>query len=243
MRKKSISRSVTTPNQLRPFKEIHLAEADRQHMINQFKEEGLTDEQIRNLIMTWRRAENPRGLNEIIFEVSGKILNDDSWDKNLHFNSYIGKLKTGSANRMMEQIWGKTMEQCAFQYLQDNLKDSGWILKNGEKIHEKEFDCLGWFGEIKDYQNPELAIEMTFPIPKEGKKFFFLPDRLKNYRVKLKLLKAKYSYVLVGVPRNKTVTFLELPHSDMKLKFQGHKFENVKLIKRSSKSEPKTAEP
>jgi hypothetical protein len=228
---------VTTPNQLRPFKEIHLAEADRQRMIKQFKEEGLTDEEISNLIMTWRHVENPRGLNEIIFEVSGRTLRDDSWDKDLHINSYIGRRKTGSANRMMEQMWGKMMEQCAFQYLEDNLKDSGWLLKNGEKIHGKEFDCLGWRGEIKDCQNPDLAIEMTFPIPKEGEEFFFLPDRIKKYRVKLKLLKAKYNYILIGVSRNKTVTFLEIPHSDMTLKFQGHKFKNVKLIKRSSKEE------
>ena len=154
-------------NQFRPFKEIHLAEVDRQKMIQLFKEEGLTNEQIANLPMTWRRVENPRGLNEIIFEVSGRKVDSDSWDKDIPKNWYIGRWKAGSAKRKMQELWGKIMQQNAFEYLRSNLMDSGWLLKNGEKIDGIEFDCLGWYREHEQNQNPDLAIEMTFPIPKE----------------------------------------------------------------------------
>ncbi len=226
-------------SQFRPFKEIQLPEAERQRMIKQFKEEGFTDEQIGNLSMRLRSLEKQNGLNEIIFEVSDRIIKDDSWDIDLHINSHIGTLKDGEAKRKVQQIWGKElMEKNAFQYLKDQLKDSGWILKNGEMINGKEYDCLGWYLEIKDIQHPDLAIEMTFPMPKQGEKYSlpFLEERARYMREKLKLLDAWYRCILIGIPPNKTANFLEIGHADMRLKFQRHKFGKINLMKKPKKT-------
>jgi hypothetical protein len=231
---KVLAQNVSNFNQFRPFKQIQLAEADRQNMIQLFKEEGLTDEQIANLPMASRRVENPRGLNEIIFEVSGRKIEGDFWDKDVPKYTYIGRWKSGSAKRKSQEFWGKMMEQYAFEYLRNNLQDSGWLLKRGEEIDGREYDCLGWYRKNEQNQNPDLAIEMTFPIPKSSAdySFHFLTGRIRQYRRKLKLLNAKYKYILIGVSRNKVITFLEIRHSDMKLKLQGHRFENLKLEKR-----------
>ena len=55
----------------------------------------------------------------------------------------------------------------------------------------------------------------------------------RKMREKLKGIDAKYKYVLVGVPQNKTIITLEIVHSDMKTVFQRHKFGKIELVKQT----------
>ena len=180
-----------------------------------------------------RSFKNPRGLNEIIFEIAGCVVNADDWDENIHLHMYMGKLKDYSAKRKVRQIWGTLLHKQAFLYLKEKLKDFGWKLKYGQEINGKEYDCLGWKGKIKDTQHPDLVIEMHFPLPKSGGSYElpYVIKQTRKMREKLKRIDAKHKYILVGVPQHKTITTLEIAHSDMKIVYQRHKFGKIELVK------------
>lgn len=184
-----------------------------------------------------RSFQNPRGLNEIIFEVTGCILDTDDWDKNIPAYLHMGKLEDNKVKGRISQLWGTTLEKYAFLYLKDKLKGSGWKLKRGQKVNGKEYDCLGWKGKIKDVKNPDLAIEMHFPKPddKDSYELPFAIEKTRQMCEKLRKIDAKHRYVLLGVPQGKTITALEIVHSDMKTDvktvYQRYKFGAFKIFK------------
>jgi hypothetical protein len=220
------------------FKETPLTDALRQNIINLLEEEGLNEEQINHLPLIRRSFKNPRGLNEIIFEIAGLVVHTDNWDKNIHSHMHIGKLRDYSAKRKVRQMWGTLLHQRAFLYLKERLKSSGWKLKYGQVIDGKEYDCLGWKGKIKDAQHPDLAIEMHFPLPKSGASYELplVMEQTRKMRERLKRIDAKYKYILIGVPQNKVITTLEISpraivHPDMKVVYQRYKFGKIVLTK------------
>jgi hypothetical protein len=190
----------------------------------------LSNEHIEHLQFIKRSYTNPAGLNEIIFDITGYIVKDDDWDKSIQLHTYIGKLKNGAAKRKVRQTWGTILHEQAFLYLKEKLKSFGWKLKYGQEIGGKEYDCLGWKGKIEG--NPDLAVEMHFPIPKkESYELPFVKNQTWKMRKKLREINARYKYVLIGVPPNRTVTTLEIAHSDMKVVYQRHKFGEIKVVK------------
>ena len=198
----------------------------------------MSEEQIDHLPLIRRSFKNPRGLNEIIFEIAGFVVNTDDWDENIHSHMHIGKLRDYSAKRKVRQIWGTLLHQRAFLYLKEKLKGSGWKLKFGQEIDGKEYDCLGWKGKIKDAQHPDLAIEMHFPLPKSGVTYELplVMGQTMKMREKLKRIGAKHKYILIGVPQNKVITTLEISpraivHPDMKVVYQRYKFGKIVLTK------------
>ena len=78
---------------------------------------------------------------------------------------------------------------------------------------------------------------MHFPMPSDHERYElpFVIQQTRKMREKLKGIKVKYKYILVGVPQNKTITTLEIAHHDMKTVYQRHKFGKIELVKRSSK--------
>ena len=83
-----------------------------------------------------------------------------------------------AAKGKQSQIWGMMMQKHAFLYLKKNLQDQGWMLKEGQTIDNKEYDCIGWEGKKSEVNHPDLAIEMYFP-PVE------LPRRVKIYLLEI----------------------------------------------------------
>lgn len=131
------------------FKEAPLPDDVRQNIINLLKEEGFTEEQIDHLSLIRQSFKNPRGLNEIMFEVAGCVINTDDWDANIHANTYIGKMTDYSANRKLREMWGNLLHEQAFRYLKENLENFGWEMKYGQIIDRREYDCIGWKGKIR----------------------------------------------------------------------------------------------
>jgi hypothetical protein len=185
------------------------------------------------LLFIRRSFQNPRGLNEIIFETTGCIVNTDDWDKNVPAHIHMGKLKDSEVKGRISQLWGTMLEKYAFLYLKDKLKGSGWKLKRGQKISGKEYDCLGWKGKIKDAEHPDLAIEMHFPKPDDEDRYDlpFVVEKTRRMREKLRKIDAKYKYALLGVPQGKILTTLEIVHSDMKTVYQRYRFGDFKILK------------
>ena len=215
-------------------KESVVTDSAKQNIINLLKEEGLSEEQIGHIQFFPRTFENPRGLNEIINDVSRISIDTDNWDENIPKNIHIGKLTDNAAKGKQSQIWGMMMQKHAFLYLKKNLQDQGWMLKEGQTIDNKEYDCIGWEGKKSEVNHPDLAIEMYFPLPiKRNLQFPYIIRKTRAMRVKLKLLTAKHKYVLVGVPQNMRISFLEIFHSDMKLIFQRHKFRKFNVVKQA----------
>jgi hypothetical protein len=220
------------------FKEIPLDDKARQDIIHRLKEEGFREEQISNMLFVRRSFVNPRGLNEIIFEVAGLVIDTDDWDKNVPTHTHMGKLKDDDAKGKASQLWGTTLEEHAFLYLKEKLEGSGWKLKRGQIVNGKEYDCLGWEGRIMDIQHPDLAVEMYFPKPQDEDRYE-LPssvEKTRGMRERLKRIGARHKYVLIGITQNKAITTLEMVHSDMKAVYQRHKFGKIQLEKRQVSS-------
>lgn len=205
------------------------------------KDEGLSDNYIENLLFVEQKLENPRGLNQIIFDIQGLEIQEDDWDNNINTNVYMGKMKDFQANGKMRQMWGALMQKEAVLYLEKKLEGSGWKLQSGRIIDGREYDCLGWKGKLADNQHPDLAIEMFFPIPRRTSSIYNIPsyfvEHTRQMREKLRKINARHKYVLIGVPQNKTVKTLEIQHPDMQVVYQRHKFGELGLVKRPKRSQ------
>jgi len=177
-----------------------------------------------------REFKNPQGLNEILSEVLGRSVHGD-WDEDMPSEVYIGKIKREKKDQQIRgktsQKWGKLMEDYAFSYLERKLASSGWRLYQGKLVDGKEYDCIGWTEEHDDKQpSPDIAIEMHFPYPQNEQSYFlqFIKKQTDKMVVKLERLNARHPYILIGVPRNKTIKTVEFPHPKIKLKWQEHRF-------------------
>ena len=130
------------------------------------------------------------------------------------------------------QVWGDMMEKLAFDYLEEELKEAGWKLVNRAKIGQDYYDCIGW--ENKSCQQPpDLAIEMYFPEPKESKyDLKQVSDKTAHDVEKLERIDAKRKYLVIGVPRNRTITVTEQPRQDIKAVYQEYRFGNLRKERR-----------
>jgi hypothetical protein len=197
-------------------------------------EEGFDKEQIRRMGFIERVIpSNPTGLNEILFELEKLVIKTDDWDKSSDLDNELGRMSDYSAKRKVRQMWGTILHKKAFQYLQEKLEDSGWKLKYGQMIDGKEYDCIGWKGKKPDVQHLDLAIEMHFPMPKEGEscEFPYVVEQTRKMREKLKRINSKLKFLLVGFQPNKRITTLEIAHTEMKIFYQRYKYGHIKLLK------------
>lgn len=178
-------------------------------------------------------------MNEILSDILDHVADGD-WDKDIPSEIYIGKLRKEQVKGRTSQLWGKILEKHACSYLREKLKDFGWILKQGEIIAGKEFDCVGWREESKDKQSPDLAIEMHFPIPRPQQSYEFKYIRKQTDIMvrKLENITAKHKYILIGVPRNRTITVVEAPHPDVKVVYQEYRFTKTETQKKERGNEP-----
>jgi hypothetical protein len=181
------------------------------------------------------KLKNPQGLDAILSEILGHPENGD-WDKHIRSEKYLGKYKSEQVKGRTGQKWGKMLEKYACSYLAENLM--GWELKRGDIIGNKEYDCLGWKGETKYEQSPDLAIEMHFPFPKNEQSYYLKQIKKRTDKMvrKLEGIKAGYKYILIGIPRNRTITTYEQEHikrqTGIKVMWQEHKFSKIKIEKR-----------
>jgi hypothetical protein len=212
-----------------------LSETLRQTLLEKLKAEGkVPEEKIQDLHFIRRTvSENPQGLNEIIFQLTGCVINTDDWDQKIPNYQHMGKLTDYSAKRKTRQMWGTMFHKEAFLYLRENLKGFGWKLVYGQMIDGKEYDCIGWKGKKRDVHHPDLAIEMHFPIPKKGQSYEFphVVEQTRKMRQKLRLLDAKHKFILIGIPPKMRANFIEIAHSDMKMVFQRYRLTGIKWLK------------
>jgi hypothetical protein len=183
--------------------------------------------------MIKRELRNPQGLNEILSEILGHRVTGD-WDKSIPSQVYLGKLKKEQYKGRTSQIWGNLLEKYAFLYLAKELEESGWKLYRGEKIGGMEYDCLGWKGELKNKRSSDLAIELYFPIPKNEQSYEFEYIQKKTDKMvrRLEKINAKQKYILLGVPRDRTITVVERPRPDIRVVYQEYRFTKTEPKKR-----------
>jgi hypothetical protein len=222
-------------NEVKDIAFNELPEALRQTILEKLKAEGkVPEEKIQHLHFIRRTvSENPQGLNEIIFQLTGCVIETDDWDQKIPNYWHIGKYTDYSAKRKTRQMWGTMFHEEAFLYLKKNLKGFGWNLKYGQIIDGKEYDCIGWKGKICDVHHPDLAIEMHFPMPKKGESYELshVIEQARKMMEKLRLLKAKHKFILIGIPTNMTADIFGIAHSEVKMMFQRYKLRRLKWLK------------
>lgn len=172
-----------------------------------------------------RKFRNPQGLNEILSELLGHPVNGD-WDADIPSEIYIGRIEKGEYKGATSQQWGRIMEKYACSYLATHLEASGWKLHRGEKINGKEYDCVGWKGEHENNQQPDLAIEMYFPLPQQAETYLltYIAKQTDKMVRRLEQVEAKHRYIVIGVPPNKRIETIEAPHPVIRVLFQEYKF-------------------
>jgi hypothetical protein len=177
-----------------------------------------------------RKFKNPQGLNKILSDIIGRSVHGD-WDKDVPSEVYIGKLKKEQLEGRTSQEWGDLLEEYAFLYLKEKLRNSGWVLRRREKIGEKEFDCVGWKGEPEGKQSPDLAIEIYFSYPQPQDSYYLkhIKGKTNDMVQRLETISAKHKYVLIGIPHDKMLTSTEQPRRDIKVVYQEYRFRKVKL--------------
>lgn len=91
--------------------------AIRDNIIRLLKEEGFGEEQIGRLQFSRRIVEeNPHGLNEIIFDITGVSVDSDNWDESIPKNMYLGRMIDSSAKGKVSEIWGMMWQKQAYLY-------------------------------------------------------------------------------------------------------------------------------
>lgn len=140
--------------------------------------------------------------------------------------------------RVENSARGNLLEEYAFLYLAKELEESGWKLYRGEKIGGREYDCLGWKGELKNKRSSDLAIEMYFPIPKneQSYEFEYIQKQTDKMVRRLEKINAKQKYILLGVPRDRTITVVERPRPDIRVVYQEYRFTKTEPKKRKALS-------
>jgi hypothetical protein len=212
------------------FDEAPFTSSMRHRLAIHLKKEGFKEEQISDLPLIRRTFRNPLGLNEIVFDVSGWIAPADDWDQDANLVSSLKKATSDRSGQEARRVWARILEEQAFRYLDRWLKEFGWTLKNGEGGEDEESRCIGWREGARDIMQPDLVVEMLFPMPED----FDRPDpsyvieNTKNIRESLKKVNAKSKYILIGVPQDKTITTFEFASADSKVVYQRHRFKRAR---------------
>jgi hypothetical protein len=126
------------------------------------------------------------------------------------------------------------MERHAFLYLKKQLEKSGWRLFNRKSIGGYCYDCIAW--KTEDCTGPpDLAVEMYFSIPKQGKyELNHIGSKTSDMVERLESIDARSKWIVIGVPHNSSIEVKERPRPDINIVYQEYKIKRLQVKKRTA---------